>query len=299
MAVSLEILIRFSPTKIPPRLPKSPQDVPQIDVTHVDIPGVDPQIDDTHVYIPGGDANDMVDTNAQSDHSPQVPEEAAEQTTTQAHPKKQTPLRRSTRVKTQTRVYIPSMSGSKYSYAVTQLQSEGVLDQDAHMGTQNDFYQTEPDVVAAVMTQLSLKAGLKEWCDKAYEAAESEMKQLHFRNAFEPMHWRQFSHTQRKTVLESHMFLKEKRDGETKGRTWAGRNQQRDYVSKKDASSPTVTTESVLLICITDAKEERDAAVIGIPNAFIQTRVEDDRDMAIIEIHVTLVDILIDIAPDV
>jgi hypothetical protein len=33
-------------------------------------------------------------------------------------------------------------------------------------------------------TQLSLKSGLKEWRDRAYEAAESEMKQLHFRNTF-------------------------------------------------------------------------------------------------------------------
>jgi hypothetical protein len=72
------------------------------------------------------------------------------------------------------------MSGSRDSYAVTRLQNEEVLNPDTHMFMQNDFYQTEPDVVAAVMTQLSLKAALKEWGDKAYEAAESEMKQLHF-----------------------------------------------------------------------------------------------------------------------
>jgi hypothetical protein len=136
----------------------------------------------------------------------------------------------------------PSMSGSKYSYAITQLQNEEVLNPDAHMFLQNDFYQAEPDVVAVAVTQLSLKAGLREWGDKAHEAVESEMKQLHFRNTFEPMHWRQLSHTQRQTVLESHMFLKEKRDGKIKGRTVAGGNKQRDYISKEDASSPTATT---------------------------------------------------------
>jgi hypothetical protein len=72
-------------------------------------------------------------------------------------------------------------------------------------------------------------------------------------------------------VLESHMFLKEKRDGSLKGRTVAGGNKQRDYISKEDASSPTVATEAVLLSCIIDAKEGRDVAVIDIPNAFIQT----------------------------
>jgi hypothetical protein len=66
------------------------------------------------------------------------------------------------------------------------------------------------------------------------------------------------------------MFLKEKRDSSLKGRTVAGGNKQRDYISKEHASSPTVATEAVLLSCIIDAKEGRDVAVIDIPNAFIQ-----------------------------
>jgi hypothetical protein len=57
---------------------------------------------------------------------------------------------------------------------------QGVLNHDAHMFVQEDFYQAEPDVVAAIMIQLSLKAGLKEWGDKAVTAAQTEMKQLHF-----------------------------------------------------------------------------------------------------------------------
>jgi hypothetical protein len=95
------------------------------------------------------------------------------------------------------------------------------------------------------------------------------------------------------------MFLKQKRDGKIKGRTVAGGNKQRDYISKEDASSPTVATESVLLSCIIDAEEERDVAVIDIPNAFIQTRVEDEKDMAYIKIKGVLVDMLVEIAPDV
>jgi hypothetical protein len=53
------------------------------------------------------------------------------------------------------------MTGSKYSYAVTQLETQGVLNPDAHMFVQEDFYQAEPDVVVSIMTQLSLKANLK------------------------------------------------------------------------------------------------------------------------------------------
>jgi hypothetical protein len=39
--------------------------------------------------------------------------------------------------------------------------------------------------------------------------------------------------------------------------------------------------------------------VIDIPNAFVQTRVEDEKDMAIIKLRGVLVDILLKIAPDV
>jgi hypothetical protein len=54
------------------------------------------------------------------------------------------------------------MIGSKYPYAVTKLETQGVLNPDAHMFVQEDFYQAELDAVTAIMTQLSLKADLKE-----------------------------------------------------------------------------------------------------------------------------------------
>ena len=208
-------------------------------------------------------------------------------------------LRRSTRTSTQTKDYEPSMTGSKYSYAVTQLEKHGVLHPDAHMFVQRDFYLAEPDVAAMIMTQLSLKSGLKQWGDRAYEAAYSEMKQLHLRDTFRPMHWKELAPLQKKMILESHMFLKKKRTGKIKGRTVAGGNKQRGYIPKEDASSPTVATESVMLTCIIDAIEGRDVAVIDIPNAFIQTRVEEEKDMATIRLRGVIVDILCDIAPDV
>ena len=93
------------------------------------------------------------------------------------------------------------MSGSKYSFAVEQLEWQGVLHPDAHMFVQEDFYQTEPDVVAAVMTQLSMKTGLRAWGEKALSAVKYEIKQLHFRNTFQPNHWKDLTTTQRRTVL--------------------------------------------------------------------------------------------------
>jgi hypothetical protein len=125
------------------------------------------------------------------------------------------------------------------------------------------------------------------------------MKQLHRRNTFKPKHWRELSQVQRQTVLESYMFLKQNRDGKIKGRTVAGGNKQRDYISKEDVSSPTIAMEAVFLSCIIDAKEGRDVAVVDIPNAFVQTRVENEKDMAFIKIRGVLEDILVEIASDV
>ena len=95
------------------------------------------------------------------------------------------------------------------------------------------------------------------------------------------------------------MFLKEKRDGKMKARTVANSNKQRSHTCKEAASLPTVASESVLLTCIIDAEERRNVAVIDIPNGFIRTHVEDEKDMAFIKICVVLVDILVGIAPEV
>ena len=132
---------------------------------------------------------------------------------------------------------------TKYDFAMMQMSNQGVLNYDAHMFAQQDFYQSEPDVVADIMTQLSLKVVLREWGDKAHTAATSEMKQLCFSKTFIPMYWKQLTRDQRLKVLESHMFLtKEHLDGNIKGQKVAGGNKQRSYIPKEDANSPIVAT---------------------------------------------------------
>jgi hypothetical protein len=76
------------------------------------------------------------------------------------------------------------------------------------------------------MIQLSLNSGLKQWGDKAFTADHSEMKQLHLRKTFKTKHWIELTASQYQIVFEYHMFLREKRDGNVKGRTVAGGNKQ-------------------------------------------------------------------------
>ena len=68
---------------------------------------------------------------------------------------------------------------------------------------------------------------------------------------------------------------------------------------KEDVSSPTVSSVAVMLTCIVNANENREVAIVDIPNAFVQTVVEDEKDGAFICIRGPLVNILLSIAPDV
>ena len=106
------------------------------------------------------------------------------------------------------------------------------------------------------------------------------------------MHRRDLKYEEGQVVLESHMFLKQKWNGKINVQTVSGGKKQWTYIPKEYASSPTISTEYVLLTSIVDAKENRDVSVIDIPNAFIQTRVEEKKYMAIINIRGVLVDII-------
>lgn len=79
-------------------------------------------------------------------------------------------VRRSAQVKTQTKSYQPTMKGKTYHYSNAQLEINKA--------------KWDCRALETILTQLSLKAAMKAWGDDARAAAESEMKQLHWRNSF-------------------------------------------------------------------------------------------------------------------
>lgn len=199
--------------------------------------------------------------------------------------------RRSTRVRTQAKpAYIPSMTGKKYSFATTAHGSNMLGD---------EAFEYNQVVTYSFMQQLSVKTAIKQWGDDAISAGEKEISQLQWRETFVPKRMSDLTTEQKGKILPSHMFVVKKRDGVTKARIVAGGNQQRGHVTKEDSSSPTVSTESVLLTSIVDAHEGREVAVIDIPNAYIQTHVDDPKDRVIIRITGVVVDWLVKAAPEV
>jgi hypothetical protein len=197
------------------------------------------------------------------------------------------------------------MQGNKYQVALAQI-TTSLRTNDASMALakmsvkllSKGIHQCV-DIVEMVMAQVSPNAALKKWGKEAEESVGKEMKQLYWQNSFKPMHWKFLTAKQRKKVLESHIFVKRKLDGILKAQQVAGENKQQGYITKEDTSSPTVSLEAVLLTCIVDANKNRDIAIVDIPNAFVQTIVEDEKDKALIHIHGPLVDILVSIAPNV
>jgi hypothetical protein len=173
------------------------------------------------------------------------------------------------------------MKGNKYAVAMTQITMTLHGSQDALFMAQRSVKLMSKglhrcaDVVGMIMAQLSFKAAIKKGGEVAEQAITMEMKQLHWRNSYKPMHWHELTKAQKERILESHIFAEEKRDGKIKARKVVNGNKQRDYITKEDVSSPTVSAEAVMLTCVIDAVEGRDVAIIDVPNAFVQTVVED------------------------
>ena len=146
----------------------------------------------------------------------------------------------------------------------------------------------------------SLNKGLKKFKQKGFDAAKGEMQQLHDRSCWQPIHVSTMTQAEKAKALESLIFLVEKKDGRIKARHCANGSKQRQWIKPEDAASPTVMTDSILLTAGIEAKERRDVATWDIPNAFIQTAVEEldeDGDRIVMKIRGAMVDMLLELDP--
>ena len=112
--------------------------------------------------------------------------------------------------------------------------------------------------------------GLKKFGKKGKLATLKELRQLHDRVCFKPIGVGSMTVNKKKKDQEALLFLSEKRDGTIKGCMVYNGKPTREWLSKEDSASPTVSLESLFLTSIIDAKEERDVMMCDIPNVFIQ-----------------------------
>ena len=103
---------------------------------------------------------------------------------------------------------------------------------------------------------MSRKKGLKKVLgEKQEETTNTELNQIHDMEGFTPKHWHQHAKGERCRVLKSFMYLKEKRDGNVKGRGCADKRSQQLYISKIKTSSSTAALAAIMLTCVNDAFE--------------------------------------------
>jgi len=147
-------------------------------------------------------------------------------------------------------------------------------------GMERQYLTIHPKVHAHVMlTQMNIKQGLLAFGEKGNEAVLKELRQLHDKKALLPLQRTNMTQEERSKALRYLMFLKEKRDGTIKAGRCADGRPQRQYKSKEEVSSPTVSLEAMVLSCAIDAKENWYVAVTDIPGAFLHADMEDDVHM--------------------
>ena len=158
-----------------------------------------------------------------------------------------------------------------------------------------DYGHLHTTLEHTVMTQYSIKKGLKVFGNAGVDAVTSELKQLHDRKVIQPVLPSKMTNEMKRNALPYLMFLKEKRTGQIKGRGCADGRKQRESLSKEEVSSPTVAVEFVMISCTIDAHEERDVAVVDVPGAFMQADMEDTVYM---RIDGAMAELLIQLDPD-
>ena len=100
-------------------------------------------------------------------------------------------------------------------------------------------------------------------------------------DTWEVMYLTKLGQDEKKKMLLSLLFLKEKRRGQMKGRACINGTPQRAYISKEEAASPTMSTESTFIMLAIAASENRKVRCYDVPSAFVSTKVDKDMVMVL------------------
>ena len=117
-----------------------------------------------------------------------------------------------------------------------------------------------------------LQKGLKLYGGRGESAVKKEISQLSTRKCFEPINIESLSTEEKRKAVDALMFLSEKRDGTIKGRMVYNGKPTREWLTREETASPTVSLESTFLTVMIDAKEGRDVMTNDVPNAFYPGR---------------------------
>ena len=102
--------------------------------------------------------------------------------------------------------------------------------------------------IKACFAQLGTKVAAQEFGQDAVSAILKEVrKQIEGKKIFKARAIRELTEIEQKRALRPITLLPKKRDGRIRGRTVADRRQQRDYIPRDDITSPTISTDAVMI----------------------------------------------------
>ena len=102
----------------------------------------------------------------------------------------------------------------------------------------------------------------------------------------------------KKKALNYLMFLKRKRCRKIKAQGCADGRPQREYISKDESSSPTVSNYALMCSCLMSAIERQHVVTCDITGAFLQTNWPDELDDCYIHFETLMVKMICDINPE-
>jgi hypothetical protein len=147
-------------------------------------------------------------------------------------------------------------------------------------------------ITGFIFTQMSDKAGIRKHGKVAIDVLYQEFLQLHDLDVFKGHHAKNRTKDQRKGALRAISVIKEKRCGKIKGRTIADGRPQRALYTKEETSSPTVSTDALLISIIIDACEHWDVATADVAGAHLHALL---KDFTPLRMEGELVDIMCDV----
>jgi hypothetical protein len=149
-----------------------------------------------------------------------------------------------------------------------------------------DSDHTQGAVFASIVnakkaSQMTLKQALRVHPTQTQVAATAEIKQLLDKQVFHPVLRRNLTTNQNKSIIPSSCFIKHKYrpDGsyeKCKARLVAGGHRQ-DRTLYEDVSSPTVKSQSVLMVAALAASEHRSVATIDVSGAYLHAPITSVR----------------------
>ena len=147
--------------------------------------------------------------------------------------------------------------------------------QEATSGAHMDVKAMHDYCCNFLFTQMNAEEGIKRFGDKAIAALLKEFAQLHDLNVFTAVMASSLTQEQKSNALRSINLIKEKRCGKIKGRSVADGSRQHSLYNKEDITSPTLSSDALLMTLVVDAVEDRAVGVGDIPGAYLQADMED------------------------